>query len=323
MFDIVTFGSATWDIFIRDKEFNLKKDKRIFNEKGVFFPLGSKIDVDEIYVSSGGGGTNTAASFVNQGLATAYCGTIGDDAAGDRIIQDLEKFKINTKLVSRTRKKLTNHSIVFSIPKKDRTILVYRGASDEFSFNQEFFNKKVKSKWFYLAPLSGSMTKSFTKIMNFAYNNKIKVAINPGNSQLKMPNIKQIIKKADILVLNQEEASFLTKIPYKKEEKIFNEISSFYSGIFVMTKGQRGAVIKYNNKKYKVGIMKSKIIDRTGAGDSFSSGFVSQIIKKNNIEKAIQFASANATSCLSQWGAKNGILKKNQKFTKIKIEKYA
>ncbi|PJC47921.1 MAG: hypothetical protein CO034_00800, partial [Parcubacteria group bacterium CG_4_9_14_0_2_um_filter_35_11] len=85
---------------------------------------------------------------------------------------------------------------------------------------------------------------------------------------------------------------------------------------------------------YRVGILKlKKIVDRTGAGDAFGSGFVAGLIRatgnkqpatSKNIEFAIQLASANATSCLQKMGAKNGLLKKKEnifKFGKVKIEK--
>ena len=63
-----------------------------------------KIDVDEIMFNSGGGGTNTAATFAKQGFKTAFCGAIGNDIAGKEIGagewlisgNDLQNFEIRT-----------------------------------------------------------------------------------------------------------------------------------------------------------------------------------------------------------------------------------
>ena len=329
MFDVITFGSATWDIFIRDKELYSKKSDGFVSGKGVFFPLGSKINIDEIHFFSGGGGTNSAASFSSQGIKTAYCGMLGWDPAGDYVIKDLKKFKISTDLILRTDKKATNHSIVLSVPGKDRTILIYKGASELLSFKDIPWNRIKKSlsqrkkRWFYLAPLSGKLISLFEKIISFAFENNIKTAVNPGNSQLRMPRKKlfSILGKTDVLILNREEASILSGVSYKKEKEIFKKIMSFYPGIFVMTKGTEGALISDRNFIYTIGILDSKVEDRTGAGDSFASGFVSGIIKGQKIEESIQLASANSTSCLGKWGAKNGLLKRNVGFKKIKIEK--
>ncbi len=59
--------------------------------------------------------------------------------------------------------------------------------------------------------------------------------------------------------------------------------------------------------------------DETGAGDSFASGFVAEYIKTGDIISSIQFATANSSANLKKIGAKEGLLKKGQKFTKIKV----
>jgi ribokinase len=64
------------------------------------------------------------------------------------------------------------------------------------------------------------------------------------------------------------------------------------------------------------------LVDSTGAGDAFGSGLVAALAKNKSIEHAIQFAIANSGNVITQWGAKNGLLKKGQKWEKVKVEKY-
>ncbi len=322
MFDVITFGSSTWDIFIRDKEISSVKNSNFLTNKGICFSLGSKIDIDELHFFSGGGGSNTAATFLSLGFKAAYCGMVGDDPAGQEIIQEMKERGADTSLIIKSKKKATNHSFILSIPGKDRTILTYRGASDEFSSKEIPFNL-LKSKWFYLAPLSGKTCSSFTKIIDFAHSKGIRIAANPGSSQLNLPKnkLKNILKKIDILFLNKEEASMLVGVPYDNEKKIIKKMIDFYSGTFVMTKGAKGLVVIDKGYIYTGGTLNSKVVDRTGAGDSFGSGLVAGLMAKDDIEYAIQTGSANATACLRKWGAKNGLLKKGEKFKKIKIEK--
>lgn len=321
MFDIITFGSATWDIFLRTKNFEVLKDKKFITGKGICFNLGSKVDIGEIYSSSGGGGTNTAATFAKQGLKVAYCGKVGEDLAGQKIIKDLEYLGVDCQFVSGTKLKTTNLSIVLSLGEKDRTILVYRGAS-ELLGKRDIPWSRLKTKWFYLAPLSGKLTGLTEKIVDFAKKNKIKIALNPGNSQLCLGNIKNIIKKVDILILNQEEASLLTKIPYQKEKDIFKKIVELCPRIIIITKGSKGGMVSGGKYLYRFKAPQIKVVDRTGGGDAAASGFISGFIKsKGNIEYAIQLGMTNAVSCLQKWGAKNGLLEKEDKFKKIKIIK--
>lgn len=67
-------------------------------------------------------------------------------------------------------------------------------------------------------------------------------------------------------------------------------------------------------------LMKKKLVDRTGAGDAFGSGFISGLlhykVNLNDLNKinpkyileAIKLASANATSVVEHIGAQAGIL---------------
>jgi len=327
MFDIITFGSATWDVFLKPKPssaWQVAKNKKFITGKGICLNLGSKIDVEEIYFSSGGGGTNTAATFAKQGFRTACCATVGGDLAGKQIIKELKGFGVDCQFIFKTELKPTNHSIILSVAGQDRTILVYRGASEELNSNQIPWSKIKQAKWFYLAPLSGKLAKLTQKIVDFGYSNKIKIAFNPGNSQLRLaPKIlKRILARIDILVLNQEEASLLTKIPYQKEKKIFQKIDEICPGIAIMTKGKEGVVVSEGKYLYQARPRKIKVVDRTGAGDSFASGFLSGFIKSGGeVEYGIQLGLANSMSCLKKIGAKNGLLLENEKFKKIKVLK--
>jgi len=297
----------------------LKYGKNLASSKEICFPLGSKIDIDKIQFTSGGGGTNTAATFSLQGFKTAFCGTVGDDASGLQIINELKKFKIATNFIIKTKKKPTNHSIIVFNEGQDRTILAYRGASELMS-KKDIPWLKLKTKWLYLAPLSGLLCDNFEELVHFAFDKKIQVAINPGIAQLSLPNFSDIAKKINVLILNQEEASFLTKIPYENEKDIFKKMQEICPGILIITKGGNGVTVSDGKAIYSaVPPQDRKIVDTTGAGDSFASGFLSEYIKSQDVEKSIQLAMANSVGCLSEVGAKKGLLKKGQEFQRVEV----
>ncbi len=317
--DIITFGSATWDTFLE-----IKKNKKDIVGKKICFSLGSKINVDNIYFSAGGGGINTAITFINQGFKTLYYGKIGKDLSGQTILEEFKKGGIDTNFIFQIDEDKTDCSVVFAIPKQDRTILTYRGASQLLKLNDINFEKIKKAKWFYLAPLSKNLTSLFIPLVNFAFENKIKIAVNPGIDQLNLQQkiLRELIKKIDILILNKEEASILTKTSYQDEKKILEKLDKLSKGIKIMTKGTGGLVVLDNEFIYSAGTLKSKVVERTGAGDAFGSGFVSGYIKYNgDIEKSIQLGSANATACLKEYGAQKGLLKGGGDYEKIKVSK--
>lgn len=322
-YNIITFGSGTRDIYLISNSFKIIGEKKFITQKGLCLSFGSKIEAKDIFFRTGGGGTNTASTFKNQGFKVAFCGMVGNDLAGQEIINELKERGIETNFVKKTKEKPTNFSVILTYPGKERTILVYRGASGILRKKDIPINK-LKAKWLYLAPLSGKLCNLFETLVNWAKKNNIKIAVNPGNSQILLPQykLKRIFNKIDILILNQEEASLLTKISYQKEKEIFKKIDNLVDGIVVMTKGPEGVVVSDGKYLYQAKILKTKVIDRTGAGDSFGAGFVSGFIqKKGDIEYAIQLAIANSAACLKKWGAKEGLLKKGERWRKVRVRK--
>jgi sugar/nucleoside kinase (ribokinase family) len=320
MYDVITFGSASKDIYLKSKSFFKIADEKFKDGKGICFNFGSKIELEDVIFFSGGGGTNTAATFSKQGLRTAYCGAVGDDWIGKSVIKELEDLKIGN-FVTIIKKNKTNVSLILSYPGQDKTILVFRGASDNLNAKDIPWGKIKNTKWFYLAPFSGKLAASTEKLIDFARENKIKVAFNPGYSQLTLPAINRILGKTDVLILNREEASLITKISYEKEKEIFRKLDDVVSGICIMTKGKDGVVVSDGKYLYKAKSLAEKITDSTGAGDSFGSGFVSEFIKTGDVVSSIQMGIANSASNIAKTGAKEGLLKKGEKFKKIKVVK--
>lgn len=323
MYDIITFGSGAYDIFLKPDDYKITNDKEFITGKGICFNFGSKVDIDDVKFSSGGGGTNSAATFAKQGFKVAYCGKFGNDVMGNEIIKELKDRGVDTGFISRSDKKRTNQSVVINADNKDRTIFVYRGAS-ELLEKTEIPWEQLDAKWFYVAPLSGKLSNMFEGIVNFAHEKGIKVAANLGNSQLKIKKevLKKTLEKIDILILNQEEASILTQTPYEDEKEIFKKIDAMCPAITIMTKGGKGVSVSDGWNIFKATALKIKVVDKTGAGDAFGSGFVSKfILSDGNIEEAIQFGIANASSCIKNWGAKGGLLEKDARFEHVKIKK--
>jgi len=308
-FDIITFGSASEDIFITSKD---------FFQRNLCFPVGEKIEIDKILIKTGGGGTNTAATFSLQGFKTAYCGCVGKDYAGFLVLMDLKRFGICADFVETFENKTTNHSVILSEKEKGRVILVYRDASRYLP--QNFDLEKLKSKWYYLAPLSGQFAKNTLKIIKFAKKNKIRVAINPSKEQIVIlkNKIEKWIGLVDVLIVNENEAKLLFG-RYRSEKSLFKKLKREIRGYLIITKGKKGSVVFDGKNIFQAGIVKTKVEDRTGAGDAYGAGFVAGLIKTNDPIFAIQLATANSAACLKQWGAKEGLLKKNQIFSKAKI----
>lgn len=325
-YDVITIGSATRDVFIEPEEAFVAKGSKFETGSGLCFSLGSKIDVPDIKFRTGGSAINSAVTFARQGLRVAALCKIGQDTRGESIKKRLEEDGISTSLVMESKDHLTAYSVIL-VSKAGRTILVHRGATEYLCCEEPVpYDKLKNTKWFYITNLGGESSKIFKPIIDFAHQNNIKVALNPGKAQLKLgKNLKQVLGKIDILILNQEEASYLTGVAFRNVKGIFKELDKWTRGMVLMTRGPKGFVACDNANQWEGGILKEpRYADRTGAGDAFGAGFVSSIINGQTTDEAIQLASSNATGVLGEWGANHGLLAtKNDiyKFGKLKIKK--
>ena len=324
MYDVITFGSATQDVFMSSRELQVVKDEKFSTKKGLCVSLGSKMHMESVFFAMGGTGANTAATFGEQGFKVAYLSTIGKDPAGHVVKDELGKHNVSLDLLKEVDNYPTAFSVILSLPEVGRSILEKLGACHEITEGDIDFNQ-LQSKWFYIASLSGKSSKVFKPIIDFAVKNKIKIAVNPGRTQLSndLEILRLLLDKIDVLILNQEEAAKLTGLDFEQEKEIFKKLDKLVDGVVVMTKGPRGVTVSDGKDLYLAGIPESDLVDRTGAGDAFGSGFVSGWIEKQDISHAIQLATANATSVLQKMGATNGLLKKGEwgNWEKIKVER--
>ena len=317
MYDIITFGSATQDVFLKLKPSDCKIEGTASPQEQarLCLPLGAKLFLQEMQLASGGGGSNTACTFARQGLKTAYCGKVVDDKQGLAVLDDLKKNGVALELCWKGKERPTAFSAVLSAPNEERTVLIYQGACHFLDFNKLPQSKLKKAKWFYIAPLSGQLVEIFEPLVAFALSQKIKVAANLGHTQINLgqEKLKSILAGVDVLILNQEEASLLAKTPPAGGAEILKSLAGLTGkGIIIITRGKQGCWVFDGQDLYTAGIADAVVVEKTGAGDAFASGFLAGLLQSNQIEYAIQLATANATSCIGEVGAKNGLLKKGQ-----------
>ncbi|MFH0712303.1 MAG: carbohydrate kinase family protein [Candidatus Jorgensenbacteria bacterium] len=316
MFDVITIGTATRDIFLSGSSFKVLKDpahlKKIGFKTGEAecLALGSKIEVEKPILTLGGGAANAAVTFARQGFKTAALIKIGDDEIGEEVVAALKREKI-APLAAVDEKLGTAYSTILLAPGGERTILVYRGASSDFR-EKEIPMRKLKCRWAYISPGAISIPLMQLIVMQLKKLGA-RVAMNPSKHYLEagVAKLRQILRNLDVVVVNREEASYLTGIDYGKEKAIFGKFDELVPGIAVMTDGRNGASISDGKYIYRAGIFpEGKLIDRTGAGDAFGAGFVAGLMRKRDVCFALRLAAANSTSVVEEIGAEEGILRK-------------
>ncbi len=311
MLDIITIGSATRDVFLKSEGFEIRKHGDSPTGMEQCFPLGSKIAIKEVVFTTGGGATNTAVTFARQGLKTGCVSMVGNDFNGKEVIKELKRERVKLFFVTH-KDDYTAYSVILVHPNAERTILSYKGEGQHLNL-QEIKWKKLKAKWFFLGSLGGNLD-LLQKAFEYISTRNFKIAFNPGGKELTLglEKLKPYLAETDIFSVNKEEAESLLGIGNDNSaEGVLKELDKLVKGIVVLTLGPEGVLVSDQKNIYRAGIPDSPKVERTGAGDAFVSGFTAQYILSNgDITKSIQFATANASSVVAQYGPKAGILHK-------------
>ena len=322
-FNIISVGSSTIDVFAKTDSELITIETRHSAESLIAYPAGSKLLITELEFHVGGGGTNTAVAFKRLGLNSAYLGQLGKDANTIRILDCLEKEKV--KFIGIQGKIASGYSIVLDSIETDRTILTYKGANNNLKYSE--INKNLlKTDWFYFSSMMGKSYKTLEKLSEFAKKNNINLAFNPSNYLCSKGSefLKNILSNTYALILNNEEAELL--IGKKPKELLLKALHLLGPEIIVVTLGKSGAIASDKKYSFRIAPPKIKVIETAGAGDAFSSGFITGLIKKKNIEFALKLGTAAAAGCISQYGTKTGLPSMNKaiktiKSLKLKVKK--
>jgi len=312
MFDVITIGSATVDVFA-------VTSKKIKDCK-----LGDKVLIEKIKFETGGGGVNSAVGLSRMGLKTAFLGKIGHDHNAFKVLYELKKENVKV-IKTRPSEHPTSYSIVINSKKeKDRILFAYKGASDHLCYS-EIKKSELNTRWIYMATMLNESFETAKQIAKYAKRHHIKIMFNPSSylSRQGKGRLASILKATSILVLNKSEAKLLLN---KKTDNITELVKGLYNlgpKIVVVTEGTKGISAYDGTMLHILPAYKVKVVNTTGAGDAFASGFLAGILLKNETVHALEMGMANAASVIQYHGTKNKLLTHRQahKFVTSRKEK--
>ncbi len=302
MFDVITFGSAVVDIFAETG----------LAERGKFmaYPVGDKILIKGLKFSIGGGGTNTAVAFARLGLKTGYIGKVDRNFGGREILNLLKKEKVEfLGAIEKNPSVSGGYSIVLDSRENDRTILSYKGVNETIT-PSDIKYEKCKTEWLYFSSFMGKSLETQKEFAKKMHKKGVKIAYNPSNYliQKEKKKVEEILKVTQILVLNKEEARLLVR-----NRDLLKGLYKLGPKIAVITDGKNPTYAYDGKKVYSITPHKVKVVERTGAGDAFASGFVAGQIVGRSIEESLKLGLAESESVIKYFGAKNKLIKRKLK----------
>lgn len=311
MFDIVSIGGATQDLFFISSDYHVHDGK-------LQFTWGEKFVVEDLFVDVGGGACNSAVGFSRLGLLTALWCKVAPDPAGEFVLRRLKNEGVARDFIDLNEDGATSLSAIFLDETGERSIVMFRNGNDKLDPDEIDFEKLFDTRWIFVAELTGNPTPLITQIAERAQQENVKLAFVPGLDQLEqgVNALGEILARTEVLIFNAFEASKLLGRPVDDSastneiKKMLVELSGFGVKKVVITKDVDG-VQAFDGKdfyEYPAPIIE-KIVDTTGAGDAFSSGFIAALAKGQKVEEALELGTKNAGSVIQKLGAQTGLLK--------------
>lgn len=303
-YDIIAVGDATVDVFLKihDASMQCTIDKR---NCLLCFRYADKIPVEAVsQTPAAGNAANNAVGSARLGLAAALVTILGDDDAGRGIRKELKKNRVNLSYVTLDRRQGTNYSTVLNY-KRERTILVYHAP------RAYRLPKLASAFWVYLTSMGVGWERIVPALLRYVKREGAALAFNPGTHQLRsgLTVLGPILARTSVLLVNREEAAFLLGIKASaKPERLLRRLAKLGPKTVVVTDGPKGSYALHDRDAWFVPPFPIPAVERTGAGDAFSTGFLAAMLYGAGVAEAQRWGTLNAGSVVQYIGPQAGLL---------------
>lgn len=313
--DFLAVGDIVTDAFIklRDSEAWIETDNPE-KKKEICMLFGDKLPYDDVtVVPAVGNSPNAAVSATRLGLKTALLTNIGDDKFGDEQMQALKANGVDTSYVKVHPGEASNYHYVLRYG-PERTILV-----KHTEFEYAFPDIHPAPRFIYLSSLAENSLPFHGEIARFLKEHpETKLAFQPGTFQMKLgkEKLKELYELSYLFFCNKEEAQRILETTVSDIQKLLRMMHDLGPTIPVITDGPNGAYA-YDSEKDEVWFIPmypdpAPPVDRTGAGDSFSSTFTAALAQGKPISEALMWGPINSMSVVQYIGAQKGLLQKDK-----------
>ena len=311
-YDFIGIGDIVTDAFIQLKEATVEDGRET---KRICLRFGDKIPYEDVtIVPAVGNSANASVSAIRLGLKSALYTNLGNDYYGQECLEQLKKEGVARKFVKIHKGKTTNYHYVLLF-KGERTILIKH---HEYDYSLPDLGRP---EWIYLSSLGEHSLPLHSALEKYlVLHSEIKLAFQPGTYQIRFGKevLAGIYKRADLFFCNREEARRILGASDDNIKELIKNIAELGPKIAVITDGIKGAYA-YDGKDMWFMPMypdPKPPLDRTGAGDAFSSAFTAALALGMDIPQALSWGPINSMSVVQQIGARAGLL------TRTEIEKY-
>jgi len=315
--DFLAIGDTVVDAFIKLTDADradIRGESGHENYK-ICLPFADKIPYEEVYVLNAvGNAANAAVSASRLGLNTALVTNLGDDQQGQDCLNSLENDGVSTEFVKINKGIKTNYHYVLWY-KTERTILIKHEKYDYI------LPDIGEPKWIYFSSVSATAFPFHNTLADYleAHPN-IKLAFQPGKNEINLgkEKLKRVYSGTEIFFCNVEEARVILEMQNASILELSKGIQALGPKMVAISDGPNGAYLYLDNELWQIPIFPdiAPPLERTGAGDAFSSTFTAGLALGLSPLLAFTWGPINSMSVVQEIGAQKGLLARE------KLEEY-
>jgi len=308
-FDVLSVGDVVTDAFIKLLDDRAEVYDTDDGPK-LAMPYATKIPFEKSEVLPAvGNAANAAVNFAKLGLKSGFVSNVGEDSIGRDTISYLKSVGVDTRFVHINPGKKSNYHYVLWY-KSDRTILINH---EEYEYFWPYLRDEDEPRWIYFSSISKNALEFHDRVVGYLeHHPNVKLAFQPGTFQMEAgtERLREVYKRSELLALNKEEAASVTGGNKDDIHDLMNRMHDLGPKIVMISDGPNGSYASDGENRFKMPIYPDPAppLERTGAGDAFTSTFVAAIMKGNTIEGALQWAPISSMNVVQHVGAQKGLL---------------
>ncbi|MBS1747640.1 MAG: carbohydrate kinase family protein [Bacteroidetes bacterium] len=274
-FDVLVVGELNIDL--------------ILNGLQQFPEVGKEILADNMIYTLGSSAAIFASNLSALGVSVNYCGCIGNDDFGKKIIVDLESKGVGTENIIQTNHVKTGITVAFNFDQQ-RAMVTYPGAMNELNENDITDAMLSNAKHLHVSSmfLQPALKPGLPKLFKRAKDLGLTTSLDPqwDTTEKWESDWKTLLAFVDVFLPNIEELRNITK-----KQNVDEAVATLkdFANMIVVKKSVEGASAFYKNEiTNQPAFINHEFADAIGAGDSFNAGFIREFIFDKSLKQCTE-----------------------------------
>jgi len=251
----------------------------------------------------GGSAANTMVGLARLGCDTSIIGKIAEDEDGDLIEFNLAINGVYTNNLIYSEEGSTGKCLGFVDNDGERCLYISPGVNDEIKIDEINPLYIMNCKIMHYTSFVGDSFKTQIELLEKLSKETV-LSFDPGMLYVQkgMEELMPILDRTDILLINESELRLLCDNQSSPLKELVISFLDLGIETVVVKQGSKGVFAMNKNESCQVDAFECDVVDTTGAGDSFNSGFLYSFLKGFNLEISCQIGNWVASKSIEGFG---------------------